>query len=94
MFEDLITQLDDLGVTYTEDYEGGVLDINIADIDKDTLISVISAVNDSGYTFSITETNISVESGEIAEPTGEEELPEEGMGEEDYMGSALEQYNG
>lgn len=93
MFEDLITQLDDLGVTYTEDYEGGVLDINIADIDKDTLISVISAVNDLGYTFSITETNISVESGETTESTGEE-LPEEGMGEEDYMGSALEQYNG
>jgi len=93
MFEDLITQLDDLGVTYTEDYEGGVLDIDIADIDKATLVSVISAINDAGYTFSITETNISVEGGETTESTNEE-LPEEGTGEEDYMGSALEQYNG
>lgn len=92
MFEDLITQLDDLGVTYTEDYEGGVLDIDIADIDKDTLISVISAVNDAGYTFSITDTNISVEGGAAEEAP--EENPEETGGGEDYMGSALEQYNG
>jgi hypothetical protein len=87
MFEDLIATLDDLGVTYTEDYEGGVLDIDIADIDKDTLVSVITAINDAGYTFSITDSNISVEGGTVPE---ESEGASEGS--EDYMGEALNEY--
>ena len=87
MFESLIETLDSLGVTYTEDYDADTLDIDIADVDKDTLVSVISAVNDAGFTFSISETNLTVEGGEApaAEPTEEE-------GTEDYMGEALSQY--
>ena len=89
MFEDLISTLDDLGVTYTEDYDGGVLDIDIANIDKDTLVSVITAINDSGYTFSITDSNISVEGGATSSEESTEKTPEES---EDYMGTALDEY--
>jgi len=87
MFESLIEALDSLGVTYTEDYDAGILDINIADIDKDTLISVISALNDEGLTFSITESNISVEGGETM--SSEEGAEETG---EDYNDTALDEY--
>ena len=88
MFESLIETLDSLGVEYTEDYDNGTLDIDIADIDKDTLVSIISSLNDSGFTFSITDSNITVEGGEAATAPAEET----GAGEEDYMGTALSQY--
>lgn len=65
MFEDLIVQLDELGVTYTEDYELGTLTIDIADIDKALLIDVIAILQ--GYTFDITESTITVEGGEVTE---------------------------
>ena len=90
MFESLIEVLDSLGVTYTEDYDAGILDIDIADIDKGTLINVISALNDEGLTFSITESNISVEGGEAM--SSEEETGETGETGEDYIGTALDEY--
>lgn len=63
MFEDLILQLDELGVPYTEDYDTGVLTIDIADIDKAILVDVIVALNDGGHMFDITESTITVEGG-------------------------------
>ena len=78
MFEDLLVQLDDLGVTYTEDDMGG-LTIDIADIDKSILIDVIMALNDGGYTFDITETSIIVEGSGFTE----EEVPAEDYTAED-----------
>lgn len=68
MFEDLIVQLDELGVTYTEDYDTGVLTVDIADIDKTVLIDIIILLNDSGHVFDITESTITVE-GAAEEPT-------------------------
>ena len=63
MFEDLILQLDELGVPYTEDYDTGVLTIDIADIDKAILVDVIVALNDGGHMFDITEsTTVSINS--------------------------------
>ena len=59
--DDLIMSLDELGVTYTEDYESGTLTIDIADIDKATLVDVIVALNAGGYLFDITDTSITVE---------------------------------
>ena len=72
MFEDLLMQLDELGVTYTED-EMGTLTIDIADVDKSILIDVIITLNDGGYMFDITETSITVEGGESEEALEEED---------------------
>ena len=71
MFEDLIVQLDELGVTYTEDYDAGTLTIDIADVDKSILIDVIMMLNDAGSMFNITETSITVEGGMVEEPVDE-----------------------
>lgn len=71
MFEDLIVQLDELGVSYTEDYDAGTLTIDIADVDKSILIDVIMMLNDAGSMFNITETSITVEGGMVEEPVDE-----------------------
>ena len=72
MFEDLIVQLDELGVTYTEDYDAGTLTIDIADVDKSILIDVIMMLNDGGYMFDITESTITVEGGVATEEPAED----------------------
>lgn len=87
MFEDLIATLDDLGVEYTEDYDNSVLEIDIADVDKNTLVSIITALQDAGETFDITEDTITVQ-GLTSEESEEAETGE------DYMSNALEQYGG
>lgn len=86
MFEDLIVQLDELGVTYSEDYDVGTLTVDIADVDKLVLIDIITMLNDGGYTFSITESTITVEGG--VEPV---EDTEESYDEEAYLDDALAQ---
>lgn len=68
MFEDLIVQLDELGVTYTEDYDAGTLTVDIADVDKSILIDIIMMLNDGGHVFDITESTITVEGGVTEEP--------------------------
>lgn len=68
MFEDLIVQLDELGVTYTEDYDAGTLTVDIADIDKSILIDIIMMLNDGGHMFDITESTITVEGSVTEEP--------------------------
>lgn len=73
MFEELIIQLDELGVPYTEETESLVIDI--ANIDKVALIDVIIYLNDAGYTFDINETTITVEG--TAVPVEEETYDEE-----------------
>ena len=83
MFEDLIVQLDELGVSYVEDAESGVLDIDVGAMDKAVLIDVIIMLNDGGYTFNINETSIIVEG--YAEPA------EETYDEEAYLDDALAQ---
>lgn len=85
MFEDLIVQLDELGVTYSEDYDAGTLTVDIADVDKLVLIDIITMLNDGGYAFSITESTITVEGG--VEPV--EEPTEESYDEEAYLDDAL-----
>ena len=72
MFEDLIIQLDEYGVPYTEDVD--VLTIDIADVEKSVLVDIIIALTEGGYTFDITETSITVESS--ATPVEEEEYSE------------------
>lgn len=85
MFEDLIVQLDEIGVTYSEDYEVGTLTIDIADLDKSVLIEVIMALNAGGYMFDINESSITVEGG-VAE---EEPVEDEYMGEDTALEEAL-----
>ena len=84
MFEDLIIQLDELGVPYSEDYDAGTLTIDIADIDKSILIDVIVALNDGGHVFNITDTNITIEGGVM-----EEEVPEDTYAEDAALEEAL-----
>lgn len=84
MFEDLILQLDDMGISYSEDYDLGTLTIDIADVEKSVLIDVIIALNNGGYMFTITETSITVEGGAA--------VPEEDTYSEDaYLDDALAQ---
>jgi hypothetical protein len=85
MFEDLIVQLDDLGVTYTEDYDAGTLTVDIADIDKTVLIDIIILLNDSGHVFDITEATITVEGG----TTVEEPTEDTSYDEDAYLDDAL-----
>lgn len=94
MYEDLITQLDSLGVTYEEDEEGG-LTINISDIDKDTLVEIISALNNLGETFDIDADTITL-SGVSSADTYAEGTEDTGESTEstDYLDEALGQYGG
>lgn len=84
MFEDLIMQLDELRVPYSEDYDAGTLTIDIADIDKSILIDVIVALNDGGHVFNITDTSITIEGGVM-----EEEVPEDTFAEDAALEEAL-----
>lgn len=84
MFEELISQLEEMGVTYTEDYDVGALTIDIADVDKSLLIEIISALNVGGYVFDITEASITVESGEVM-------TEEDTYDEEAYLDDAFAQ---
>ena len=86
MFEELTAQLDEMGIAYDENTETGVLTIDIADVDKVTLIDVINLLNNSGETFDITESEITVQ----GTPTVEDETSSEGEST-DYMGEALSQ---
>lgn len=71
MFEELYTQLDELGVEYTEDVDVGVVTIDIAEMEKSLLIDVISMLTTNGYVFNITADSITVETTEIEEPVEE-----------------------
>ncbi len=84
MFEDLIMQLEDLGVEYVEDYEAGTLTIPVEDIDKVDLIEIINAVNNSGLLFTIDEISLIVQGGDASYE--EEELASP---ETDYMDAAM-----
>lgn len=77
MFEDLITQLDGMGVEYTEDYEAGTLTIDVGTMDKVQLISVIQLINDSMLPFTIDENSLVITGGEMPSEEPMEEIPEE-----------------
>ena len=77
MFEDLITQLDGMGVEYTEDYEAGTLTIDVGVMDKVQLISVIQLINDSMLPFTIDENSLVITGGEMPSEEPMEEIPAE-----------------
>lgn len=81
MFEDIIVQLDELGVTYTEDES--TLTIDIADVDKSILIDIITALY--GYTFDINDSVITVEGDSYTE------TDTESYDEEAYLDDAFAQ---
>jgi len=86
MFEDMINQLDAIGVTPMEDMEAGTLSVAVADIDKVTLIEVIRMLNDSGMEFTIDESMIIVQGTPMM--MEEEEAP---MEDDDMQAMALDQ---
>lgn len=77
MFEDLITQLDGMGVEYTEDYEAGTLTVDVGTMDKIQLISVIQLINDSMFPFTIDENSLVITGGEMPSEEPMEEMPAE-----------------
>jgi len=77
MFEDLITQLDGMGVEYTEDYEAGTLTVDVGTMDKVQLISVIQLINDSMLPFTIDENSLVITGGEMPSEEPMEETPAE-----------------
>lgn len=89
MFEDIIAVLDSAGVEYNEDYEAGTLTVDVANLDKDTLIEVISTVQASGLDFTIDATSLVVQ----GEPTTES-TEEEGLSPEEGTEAALDEYLG
>lgn len=76
MFDEIIAQLDAMGIKYTEDYEAGTLTIDVASMDKEKLIGVIQALNDTGLPFSIDASSIVV-TGIPSEDTPAQEVPME-----------------
>lgn len=82
MFEEIITTLDELGITYDEDYDNGTLTIDIADIDKSVLVEIINAIN--SYDFTIDDSSITV--------TGGEPMVEETPETEDALNAAAADY--
>lgn len=85
MFEDIITQLDSLGVTYTEDYDNSTLVIDIESVDKDVLVDIISMLNTAGYMFDIDASSVTVYgTGEVSEEV-------EAYDEDAYLDDALSQ---
>jgi len=79
MFEEIIEQLESLGIAYEEDYETGMLKINVADMDKSEIIELIQIVNNSGLPFNVDEATLEVTGGDF---TDEEEEFSEGLPEE------------
>jgi predicted peroxiredoxin len=73
MFEDMIMQLDEMGVAYSEDYDTGSLTIDVGALDKITLISVIQMANDSGLDFTVDETSLVIMAGAPVEAMPEED---------------------
>lgn len=73
MFEDLIAQLDSIGVEYTEDYDTGTLTIDVATMDKVTLINVINIVTSFNLPFTVDESTLVVTGMGEVEPMAEEE---------------------
>lgn len=84
--DELLTQLDELGVTYTEDAEAGTVTVDVAAIDKSLLIDVIIMLNNNGYTYDVSDTSItiSVDTYDYAEE-------EESYDEDAYLDDALAQ---
>jgi len=79
MFEEIIVQLDQTGVAYTEDYDMGTLTVDVAAIDKVGLINVIQMVTDSGLEFSIDEASLVIQGGAMEPELPPEEGTDEGL---------------
>jgi hypothetical protein len=79
MFDELIAQLDGMGVDYIEDYDIGTLTIELGDVDKIQLIEIIGAINSSMLPFDIDATAITVSGGEEIEDEEEDLMLEEDM---------------
>lgn len=88
MFEELIVELDSMGLPYTEDYEMGVMNIDITNASKIDVIDVITTIDSYGMEYTIDATNITVQSGTPveAEPVEESETDYQGMALEDMLG--------
>ena len=87
MIEDLITQLDSLGVDYMEDPETGDLTINLEAIDKATVIDIMIAIQGAGLDFNLDEDTITVYStGGITPEEEEEELASEDLALDEALG--------
>jgi hypothetical protein len=85
MFEEIIAQLDSLGIPYEEDYDTGMLSIGVAEMDKSEIIEIIQIVNNSGLPFNVDETAVTVTGGDFTdEEDYSDELPEEMLDE--YIG--------
>lgn len=92
MFDDIIMQLDDMGAQYTEDFETGSLTVDVAALDKLTLINVIQLANDSGLEFTIDEASMIIQTGV---PTEAPAFPGEEAGdplEADPRSAALDDF--
>jgi hypothetical protein len=87
MFEEIIATLEEYGVEYTEDFEAGTLNIDIATVEKTDLIAIIQALTNQGFDFDIDEAAITVHGGDIMteEDMMDEEAPEEDFNLEEFM---------
>jgi flagellar biosynthesis/type III secretory pathway M-ring protein FliF/YscJ len=87
MFEEIIAQLDSMGIPYNEDYDTGSLVIDISTADKMQVIDVINVVNATGMEFTVDENSIVVTGSPTEEPMAEGT-------EEDFQGAALDEMMG
>jgi hypothetical protein len=82
MFEEIISALEGMGIGFEEMPDQGMLSIQVGEMDKMQLIEVLNMVNSMGMTVTeLTETNMTLTSGEAPapelEPIEEEDTEED-----------------
>lgn len=84
MMEEILTELDAMGLEYTEDYDAGIVTVDIANADKSLVIQAVGLFTSYDIDFTIDETSI------VATMDMVEEMPtEEAPMEEDMQEMAL-----
>ena len=82
MFEEIISALEGMGISFEEMPDQGMLSIQVGEMDKMQLIEVLNMVNSMGMTVTeLTETNMTLTSPEAPapelEPVQEEDTAED-----------------
>ena len=84
MMEEILTELDAMGLEYTEDYDEGIVTVDIGNADKSLVIQAVGLFTSYDIDFTIDETSI------VATMDMVEEMPmEEAPMEEDMQEMAL-----
>lgn len=88
MMEEILTELDAMGLEYTEDYDAGIVTVDIANADKSLVIQAVGLFTSYDIDFTIDEASI-VATMDMVEETPMEEAPVEEDMQEMALGEML-----